>query len=1126
MNGDNMRETGFIKKWHFPRKRGGQAKTCLLMLFLVLCHTLRASYAQAVLTMRLENLTVTEALKEVSATTGFEFFYNANQLAKCGKRVNADFKEAKLQDVLAGILLETDFTFRIEEHTIIILPRPESRSQVGEVKMVTLKGVVLDEEKMPMTGVTVYLETETLLGTTTNEKGEYALSVPVGEYNVVFSFVGYEKLVKRFTGKNADDFFRVFMTPALVQMEDVVVTGIYQRKKESFTGSSTTFKSEELKAVGTQNVLQSLKTLDPSFRIMESNQFGSDPNRLPDIEIRGKSSVMGLKEEYGTDPNQPLFILDGFETTLQTIMDLNMNRVASVTLLKDAASTAIYGSKAANGVVVIETKAPERGKLQLSYKGDFSVTVADLTDYNLMNSREKLEFETLAGVYKDRNSDIFNQYRLDSLRNARLKGIEKGINTYWLSEPLQTGFTHKHNIYAEGGEENVRYGIGLSYGRVQGVMKGSDRQTIDGNIDLIYRTGKFQFSNKLTLNYVETNDPSVPFYEYANANPYYKKYNEEGGVSKYLYYFPGDGYNMSEMVSNPLWNAHLNNYDKGDQFGFTNNFIVEWFATQDLRVRGKFGITKSNATTSSRLSPQHTDFDDMEVTERGLFSHSLKKNMNYEGDVAVTFGRLFAEKHMVNAVGGFNFSTTKGVTNGYKANGFTEDQFGAPSFANGYPEGGKSVYAESQKRAASFYLNGGYSYDNRFLLDFNYRSDGASMFGTNNRFRNTWSVGIGWNIHNEQFMRQSEWFQMLKLRASAGNPGNQNFSAYQAFSTYAFNNWMTNIFGSGLILDKLGNQDLAWQETINYNVGTDITMWGNRLNITFDYYKKITDPLLAFITTPGSMGVKTVAMNAGQQETNGLEVTVKISPVYCPAERINWNISLNGTHAKAKYAKIGNAFSSLNDEGKASLAGTTRYYDGGSPTAIWAVRSAGIDPATGKELFIKRDGSYSFTYDTGDEVVVGDTEPKLEGVLGTTFYYKGLSVGCYFRYSLGGQLFNEALFQKVENISTEDIYNNQDKRALYNRWSPENREAQFKGISMTQTTDKSSRFVMDENVISGESFNVGYEFTQPFVRKMGLSALNVQANMNDIFRCSSVKSERGIDYPFARTISFSLSATF
>lgn len=140
--------------------------------------------------------------------------------------------------------------------------------------------------------------------------------------------------------------------------------------------------------MGASNLVQSLRTLDPSFKIVENNQFGSDPNRMPDIEIRGKSSVMGLKEEYGTDPNQPLFILDGFETTLETIMDLNMNRVASVTLLKDAASTAIYGSKAANGVVVIETKAPEGGRLQFSYKGDFSVTMADLSDYNLMNARE------------------------------------------------------------------------------------------------------------------------------------------------------------------------------------------------------------------------------------------------------------------------------------------------------------------------------------------------------------------------------------------------------------------------------------------------------------------------------------------------------------------------------------------------------------------------------------------------------------------------------------------------------------------------------------------------------------------------------------------------------------------
>lgn len=212
-----------------------------------------------------------------------------------------------------------------------------------------------------------------------------------------------------------------------------------------------------------------------------------------------------------------------------------MNRVASVTLLKDAASTAIYGSRAANGVLVIETKVPEKGVLSLSYKGDFSITMADLSDYNLMNAREKLEFETRAGRYTSTTNDPMDQITLDNLRNQRLQDIERGVNTYWLSEPIRTGFVQKHNLYAEGGEERIRYGLGLSYGNTQGVMKGSDRQTISGNIDLVYRTGKFQFSNKFILDYMKTNDPAVPFSEYAQANPYFRKYNSEMAASTNIY---------------------------------------------------------------------------------------------------------------------------------------------------------------------------------------------------------------------------------------------------------------------------------------------------------------------------------------------------------------------------------------------------------------------------------------------------------------------------------------------------------------------------------------------------------------------------------------------------------------
>ena len=995
---------------------------------------------------------------------------------------------------------------------------------VSQNNAAVLSGRIIDSaDGYPIVGAAVMVK-NTEYGVVSDVDGMYELRFPENPCEILFSCIGYDDVVMYYNGKNKSSFSKIVMKVNATQLEDVVVTGVYERKKESFTGASATFKTDQLKSVGSSNVLQSLKTLDPSFKMMESTQFGSNPNMMPDIEIRGKTSVVGLKEEYGTDPNQPLFILDGFETTLETIMNLNMNRVASVTILKDAASTAIYGSKASNGVVVVETKAPSRGRLQLSYKGDYGFSFADLSDYNLMNAREKLEFEILAGVYSNRGGDPFAQIRLDNLRNERLKEIERGVDTYWLSEPVRLGFTHKHNIYAEGGEDKIRYGIGLSYGDVGGVMKGSDRETLEGNVDLIYRTGKFQFSNKLTINWLNTDNPTVSFSEYAYANPYYRKYGKDGKIEKYLYY-PEEGVE-DYPVANPLWNAHLNNWDRASGFGFTNNFIFEWFVLEELRLRAKFGITRQDDDEQTRLSPQHSQFDDVGETEKGLYTHTQIKDLSYEGDVALTYGKLLADKHMVNAVGGFNFSSDSMQIYGYSANGFTDDQFDAPSFANGYPAGEKPDYNQTLKRAASFYINGGYAYADRYLLDFNYRLDGASMFGTGNRFRNTWSVGLGWNIHNEGFLENNDFISLLKIRSSVGNPGNQNFSAYQAFSTYKFNGWMTNVFGAGVILNALGNTNLAWQETTNYDVGLDLTFWGERVNITADYYWKDTDPLLAVITTPGSMGVTSVAMNAGSQKTEGWEATLRISPIYRPSEGINWNLSVNAISNRSRYADIGDSFSALNESGKTSLYGTTRYYDGGSPTAIWAVRSAGIDPATGRELFIRKDGTYSFTYDVNDEVVVGDTQPKIEGLFGTMLYYKGLSLSCYFRYRWGGQVFNTSLFQKVENIGTEDVYNNQDKRALYDRWSESNREAYFKGISMVQRTEKSSRFVMDDNAIIGESFNIGYEFPDRIVRRMNMGALSLQLTMTDIFRATTVRVERGIDYPFARSVTFAVGITF
>ena len=327
-----------------------------------------------------------------------------------------------------------------------------------------------------------------------------------------------------------------------------------------------------------------------------------------------------------------------------------------------------------------------------------------------------------------------------------------------------------------------------------------------------------------------------------------------------------------------------------------------------------------------------------------------------------------------------------------------------------------------------------------------------------------------------------------------------------------------------MIVSDFGNPNLEWQKTLDKNIGFDLTLLENRLNVNFDYYNKSTDPLLASISVPSSVGVKTVMTNMGKQLIKGVSGTIKYAPVYRPQDRINWTLSFNFKHQKAEYRNIGNSLDQFNKENENKSL--VRYYDGGSPTSLWAVRSLGINPSDGREVFQTKEGDYTFEYNVKDEVVVGNSEPKLEGVVGSTFYYKGFSFSMYFRYSFGADVFTKATYTKVENISRNQLSYNQDKRALYERWQKPGDHAKFKAISLTESTPISSRFVLRENYLKAESLSVGYDFDSEAIQKLGIQSLRLQANTTDLFRISSITEERGIEYPFARSFSFSLSVMF
>lgn len=993
--------------------------------------------------------------------------------------------------------------------------------QSNQSSKVTYQGTVIDETGNPLPGVNITYKNSKGIGVITDIDGNFTLAIPSSVHSLIFSYVGMKTQTVRVTSPSEK--IKVRMEPDAVAIQETVITGIYTRKAESFTGSMATYSEKELKTVGNQNVLQSLKVLDPSFIVLENNLSGSDPNATMNLNIGGNTNIVGLETEYTTNPNQPLFILDGFETTLSTITDLSMDRVASITILKDAASTAIYGAKAANGVVVVETKKPEAGRLQFNYNGNFGVEWADLTDYNLMNSSEKLQYEKLAGYYGslDANGNIIDEY-YQNLYNQRMLRTKQGIDSYWLNEPLQTGFTQSHNIFAEGGDAAFRYGIGMTYTQTQGVMKNSNRDVLNGNVQLTYRIDKFAFTNQTNITNTDVENPTVSFSDFARTNPFYDKYNEYGEIEQVIEEIksPTGG---TQYITNPLWDLNQKSYDKNNQLSFTNNFQIEYRPLPELRIRGKLGIIVGRSNSKQFDSPEMSKYLTTDQLKRGSYSESNTKSSSYDGSLDISYGKTFG-KHTVNAIGGMQISENNSNLSMFQAIGYSSDLFSNPNFANGYPEGGRPSSSIAKSRTASYYANFNYGYQLRYLVDFNLRTDGSSVYGVNNPFSTTWSLGLGWNIHNEDFFNKNCVLNYLKLRYSVGNPGNANLNAKMANSIYTYYTQYPNMFGLAALISSWGNSGLKWQRTNENNVGIDIEMFHNRLRLSTDFFIKKTDPLLLSIDFPPSTGISQVPMNIGAMKNIGTTFTGSYIIIRKPD--MNWTVNANLRHIRTTYYNIGDLLEKYNEKGRTNQT-LTRYYDGASNTALYAVRSAGIDPMTGNEIFIRKDGSYTFKWDSADEVICGDSTPDVEGAFGTSFYWKGFSVNAIFSYRYGGQAFLSTLFNKVENISDVQVKYNQDKRALYDRWQKPGDIAKFKRIDDTSTTNMSSRFIADDNTLELSTVSVGYETTAgKWLQSIGASSFNVRIYGNSLFRLSTIKEERGIDYPFSRKISASVGIRF
>jgi len=996
---------------------------------------------------------------------------------------------------------------------------------VGEKRHV--QGTVTDVGKEPLSGVNIRIKGNTK-GTTTDIKGHYAIEIPnvEGQVELVFTYIGMKTETVKWNGQPQLDVTMKEDSYVLGQV-NVVADGLFTRRRESFTGAAATYTADELKAVGNQNVIKSLSNLDPAFLLEDNYLNGSDPNVMNNVSIRGNASFTGLQSEYDGNPNAPLFIVDGFEAGQQAVFDLDINRVSSVTILKDAAAKAIYGSKAANGVVIIETIEPKEGRLRLTYTGDVDVEAPDLTSYDLCNAAEKLQVEWNAGRYTAA-SPSFSQRLLEQYNELK-RNVAEGVDTYWLSKPLRTGIGQKHTLYMEGGDEHMRYSASLGYNQTTGVMKGSDRRTISGNIKLSYRYKDLLFRNSLTINSNKATDsPYGSFSEYVALNPYYTPYDENGNLRKILgyYLYPSSG-SSPYYYYNPLYNASIGTKNFSTYDEYTENFYIEWRVRPSFRLTGRVGYTHRSDSREDFYPGDHTMYAEWtgdNYFKRGSYSINDGLSESFSADITANYTGQFG-RHLLLGNAAWSLNSATGDSHGMTAWGFLNNHVDHIAFAKQYAENGKPSGSESTTRSIGLTGMVNYSYADRYLADLSLRFNGSSVFGSDNRWGTFWSAGLGWNVHKEQFVQDWGFVDLFKIRGSYGLTGSQNFNPYQAKATYKFYDSVVydNIVGSYLM--AMANDRLKWQQTADLNMGFDLQLF-KQLNLRFDAYNSTTKDALLSMTLPTSTGFSAYSENLGNVKNRGFETTFNWR--FYRKETSYASVFFSVGHNENKVVKINDALKAFNDsqDSQATTAPVIRYEEGQSMTAIWAVQSLGIDPVTGRELYLKKDGvTTTYTWSADDYIVAGDSNPKYHGTFGLSGEHRGLGFTCTFGYRFGGDYYNQTLVDRVENVN---VARNVDRRVLNDTWNTVGDIATFKKITATpSSTYATTRFIEKNRELTGSSFSCYYDFkNHQWLKKLYTERLKLSFYMNDLFRISSVKTERGLNYPYAHSFSFSLSATF
>lgn len=1139
---------------------------------------------QTKLNLSMSNTRLGNVLDEIENQSEFYFLFNQQQI-DLNRVVNVSVKDKNINEVLNVVFAGTDIRYVISDRQIVLTSGNERGDFPVTQQKRSITGKITDTGGQSLPGVTVVVK-NTTVGTITDANGNYNLQIPDGTDHLVFSFIGMRTVEENPSGRTV---INIVMEEEAIGIEEVVAVGYGTVKKKDLTGAVASMRQEVLEQSRSSSFINSMQGRISGVLVTSGS---GEPGSGSKVVIRGANTLAGSSD--------PLYVIDGIQVNeseaplasskfgrnsqRNPLSSINPADIVSIEVLKDASSTAIYGSKGANGVIIVTTRQGKEGLPVISYDGNAGISYS-AKKIEMLNGNEWIDYRkdwTLMPDKKRITYGYFNDWLffLNAGETDPSKMQPRDVYALpeydWQDEMYRTAMSTTHTLSISGGTKNTKYSGSVGYNKEQGLLRNNDYSRYTTRMKLDHTQDRFILSMSL--------------------NASYSRYN---GAAQ-----SGDGYNnmgilQTALVSRPLvfdnplavqtqggWKKPTENLNHVDRVSSTPNVSANATINYKIIDGLYIGTTVSGTVVPSKCNEFYGKETPWGYYLRGRAAITNSEWIGWSNINTISYDIGFKNNTKLNSLVAFELNGSRYETNSIIKSNFADETTGVHDISKGVTLENATSGASSMRRV-SVLGRVNYNLFDRYLITASLRADGSDRFGEDKRWGYFPSLALAWRVSEEAFIKKLEFLDNLKLRLSYGRTGNSNIPEFQYMSKMG-----NSFYGDelGLVPSSISNPRLKWEVTAQYNAGIDLTVLKGAIDLSVDIYDKKTTDMLYLAIIPAQSGFKNQWQNLGEIDNKGIEVSINTRNIN--TKNFGWSSGITLSTNKNKVIDIGNgldvapigagswssSYIKLSDVGRimknqpigimygykmsgiyqledfSGWVDKTGTYEANDPNIPWQERSwilkSGVADASG--IAAPRPGTFKFKnldnsednkITEGDKTIIGKSQPKLFGGISNNFRYKNFELGIFFTYSIGGEIFNSTKFE-LEGAYPGEYYNI-TKDFWTNRWTPDNPTDKYPSYSdvgyyNSLAAQPNSYYIEDASFLRLQTISFSYTLPVSFSRKQGLKNIKVYYSGNNLFTVSDYSGftpevDSGnallsgfdvIGYPRATSHIFGINVTF